>query len=133
HELLCVRKTSRRGHAVRTIERDDYRAGAGGRIRAGGPGGGATQQYPRANSGSKQQQIAQPTTLRSLDRRFAKQVDGRERHLGRHIAPQEVEDDREGDRDCANEERWIEKGHCGAYDRSKTPEVASRSYFLLER
>ena len=90
---------ARRTHAERPVDRDDPTGADGGRAGDVRPREGRGQQQQRDDAGGEQQQIAQPPPLRSLDRRAAQQADGAERHLRRDVAPQEVQHDRNRDRE----------------------------------
>ena len=76
-----------------------------------GPRERGGEQQQRRHPRREQQQIAQPPAPRLLDRRAAQQPHRGERHLRRHVAPQQVQHDRDGRGQRADQERGIEEGH----------------------
>ena len=82
-----------------------------------GPGECDREQQQRRDAGREQQQIAQPPAPRLLERRAPQQPHGGERHLRRDVAPQQVQRDRDGDGQRAEQERGIEERHGARYFR----------------
>ena len=61
----------------------------------------------------------------ALDRRAVQQPHGRERHFRRDVAPQQVQDDRDRDREGAEQERGIEERH-PYFRRARADEIAEQ-------
>ena len=87
------------------------RTGAGAAPCNVGSGKRRGEQQERGNACREQEQIAQPPAIGALDRRSAQQTHGGERDFRGHVAPQQVQRDRNRDGQRAEQEGRIEEGH----------------------
>ncbi len=108
--LQCLLEAAGGTHAEGPVDGDDERASSTRRAQVR-PSKCSGKQEQGGDAGGEKQQILQPPATRSLDRRTAQHAYSGEWDLGGDVASQEVQDDREGDRDGADQKRGIEERH----------------------
>ena len=73
------------------------------------PREGGSEQQNRRDAQRQEQQLAQPLTTRLLGRLPAQEAHGAEPHLGRGLAPEQVQQDRHGRRQPPEQKHWIKE------------------------